>query len=186
MFSTNLSYDHRTPCSEKSRKFWMLKYDKIEIDCFSGFGNHSSNFHLKIFDTINTFLYELPKQMFSISWTGVFVTSPFCMFPDFWTFDLVFRKNMVVQLHHMAFINKNIAPEGWTFAPLISVSSVVTPLFYFISGVYIYSASSIIRTSIIRTPNLGHYFFIPDAQLATVSWNVASSSGLNVLQFKTR
>ena len=36
---------------------------------------------------------------------------------------------MVVQLRRMAFINKNIAPEGWTFAPLISVSSVGTPLF---------------------------------------------------------
>ena len=36
---------------------------------------------------------------------------------------------MVVQLRRMAFINKNIAPEGWTFAPLISVSSVGTPVF---------------------------------------------------------
>ena len=32
---------------------------------------------------------------------------------------------MVVQLCRMAFINKNIAPEGW----LISISSVGTPLF---------------------------------------------------------
>ena len=34
---------------------------------------------------------------------------------------------MVVQLRRIAFINKNIAPEGWTFAPLISISSVGTP-----------------------------------------------------------
>ena len=41
---------------------------------------------------------------------------------------------MVVQLRHMAFTNKNIAPEGWTFAPLISISSVGTPLLYFVLG----------------------------------------------------
>ena len=35
---------------------------------------------------------------------------------------------MVVQLRRMAFINKNIVPEGWTFAPLISISSVGSPL----------------------------------------------------------
>ena len=29
----------------------------------------------------------------------------------------------------MAFINKNIAPGGWVFAPLISISSVGTPPF---------------------------------------------------------
>ena len=27
----------------------------------------------------------------------------------------------------MVFINKNIAPDGWTFTPLISISSVGTP-----------------------------------------------------------
>ena len=43
-------------------------------------------------------------------------------------FDLVFRR-MVVQLRRMAFINKNIASEGWTFAPFISISSLGTPLF---------------------------------------------------------
>ena len=59
------------------------------------------------------------------------------MFPDCWTFDLVFWR-MVIHLCRMAFINKIIAPEGWTFVPLISISSVGTPLFYFISGVYIY------------------------------------------------
>ena len=41
---------------------------------------------------------------------------------------------MVVQLRRMDFINKNIAPEGWTFAPLISISSVGTPLFILFLG----------------------------------------------------
>ena len=39
------------------------------------------------------------------------------MFPD------------LVQLRRIAFINKNIAPEGWTFALLISISCVGTPFF---------------------------------------------------------
>ena len=37
--------------------------------------------------------------------------------------------NIKVQLRHMAFFNKNIAPEGCTFATLISISSVGTPFF---------------------------------------------------------
>ena len=39
------------------------------------------------------------------------------------------------QLRRIAFINKNIAPEGWTFALLISISCVGTPFFIFVSGV---------------------------------------------------
>ena len=49
------------------------------------------------------------------------------MFPDFKTFDLAFRR-IVVQLRHMSFINKNVAPRGG-LSPLISISSVGTPLF---------------------------------------------------------
>ena len=45
---------------------------------------------------------------------------------------------MEVQLRRIAFINENIVPEEWPFAPPISKSSVGTPVFYFISGVYIY------------------------------------------------
>ena len=58
------------------------------------------------------------------------------MFPDFWTSDLV-SQMMVVQLRRMAFINKNIAPEGWTFAPLISISSVGTPFLFYFLGLHI-------------------------------------------------
>ena len=36
---------------------------------------------------------------------------------------------MIVQLRRMVFINEIIAPEEWTFTPLISISSVGTPLF---------------------------------------------------------
>ena len=36
---------------------------------------------------------------------------------------------MVVQLHRMAFLNKYIAPEGWTFAPL-SLNVVRGPPFF--------------------------------------------------------
>ena len=55
------------------------------------------------------------------------------MFPDFLTSDLV-SERMVIQLSCMAFINKNIAPEGWTFAPFISISSVGTPFFILFLG----------------------------------------------------
>ena len=55
------------------------------------------------------------------------------MFPDFWTSNLVSQR-MVVQLRRIAFINKNIAPERLTFAPLISISSVGTPLFILFLG----------------------------------------------------
>ena len=47
---------------------------------------------------------------------------------------------MVVQLRRMAFINKNIAQDGLTFAPPppLSLQVVRQPPFYFIFGVYIY------------------------------------------------
>ena len=64
------------------------------------------------------------------------------MFPDFWTSDLVFRR-MVVQLRRMAFLNKMYSPRGKDFCPPISKSSVGTPLFYFISWVYIYWITSV-------------------------------------------
>ena len=41
---------------------------------------------------------------------------------------------MVIQLCRMAFVNKNIATEGWTFAPFISVSSVGSPFFISLLG----------------------------------------------------
>ena len=59
---------------------------------------------------------------------GVFITSPFRMFPDFGTSDLVLRR-IVVQLRHMAFLNKIYSPRGVDFCPPISKSRVGTPLF---------------------------------------------------------
>ena len=44
---------------------------------------------------------------------------------------------MVVQLRRMAFINENIAPEGRTFAPFISISSMGTPFYSFLEFTYI-------------------------------------------------
>ena len=64
------------------------------------------------------------------------------MFPDFWTSDLVFRR-MVVQLRRMAFLSKIYSPRGVDFFPPISKSSMGTPLFYFISWVYIYWITSV-------------------------------------------
>ena len=91
------------------------------------FGNHSSNFHLKkTMILLIHFCINTPNKCFQDP--GVFVRSPFHMFLDFWTSGLLFRR-MVVQLRRMAFINKNIASEGWTFAHLISRSSIGTPLF---------------------------------------------------------
>ena len=111
----------------KSRKFWVLKNTiKLksiwrELIVSLDLVTIAAIFIWKISDfSINT-----PSKC--SQYPGMFVTSPFCMFPDFWTFDLVFRR-MVVQLRRTAFINKNIAPEGWTFTPLISISSVGTPL----------------------------------------------------------
>ena len=60
----------------------------------------------------------------------MFITSPFRMFPDFWTYDLVFWR-MVVQLRRMAFLNKIYSPRRVSFCPPISKSSLGTPPFIF-------------------------------------------------------
>ena len=111
------------------------------IDSLSGFGNHNKNFHL------NKTL--IPEIYFGINtsnkcsqYPGVFITSPFRMFTDFWTSDLVFRR-MVVHLRRMAFLNIIYSPREVGFCPPISKSSVGTPLFYFISWVYIYWITSV-------------------------------------------
>ena len=67
---------------------------------------------------------------------GVFITSPFRMFPDFGTSDLVLRR-IVVQLRHMAFLNKIYSPRGVDFCPPISKSRVGTPFLYHFLGLHI-------------------------------------------------
>ena len=72
--------------------------------------------------------------MFSISWSVCYFTISY--FSRFLNIRFGIRR-MVVQLRRMAFLNKNIDPEGWIFFPLISISSVGTPLILHIWGLHI-------------------------------------------------
>ena len=67
---------------------------------------------------------------------GVFITSPFRMFPDFGTSDLVFRK-MVVVLRRMAFLNKIISTRGVDVCPLCLKVVKGPPFFISFLGLHI-------------------------------------------------
>ena len=107
------------------------------IDCLSGYANHNNNFHLN--KTLYHFCINTPSKC--SQYPGVFITSPFRMFPDFWTSDSVFRR-MIVQLRRTAFLNKIYSPRGVDFCPLSLKAVWRPPLFYFISWVYIYWITS--------------------------------------------
>ena len=90
--------------------------------------------------TINTNWHKHPKQMFSISRSVCYFTFSYVFrFLNIW-FGIP-KDGSTVTSH--GFHQQNIAPEGWTFAPFISISSVRTPLFNLISWVYIYWITSV-------------------------------------------
>ena len=144
-FSTNLSYDHTTPCSEKCRKFWVfentIKLKSIDMNwLFIWIGNHNHNFHLN--KTLShkystyTFWHKHPKQVFSLSRSVDYFTFLYMYVSRFLHIWFGIPKDgTVVQLCRMAFLNKiyTCSPRGVYFYPPISKSSVGTSIFYFIS-----------------------------------------------------
>ena len=93
------------------------------MDCFSGFGN---TIHFCITPQANV----LNIQECLLLHEYVFVS--------FQISDIWFGILNVVQLRRMAFINTNIAPEGWIFAPLPYLYKQRGELPCFIAGVCIY------------------------------------------------
>ena len=90
--------------------------------------------------TINTFCHKHPKQIFSISMSVYYFTFSYVSrFLNTW-FGI--PKDGSTVTSHGFHWQKN-SSRGVDFCPLISISSVGTPIFYFISWVYIYWITSV-------------------------------------------
>ena len=78
-------------------------------------------------DTTNTFLQKHSSKC--SQYPGVFVTSPFSLFPDFWTFDLVFRRDSSTVTSHGFSLTKTKSQRGGLLPPL-SLKVVWGPPFF--------------------------------------------------------